>query len=169
MNANQRRFIVHLIRLIGGFDDIRKIKLAFDFNAPFHAFERVLQEQTKLCIIPHNDIPAVDPSESENLSSSTPFNAASHPASEIYDAYGTTWVKVKLPYTRPENGYTVKDGPWLCRISYTKGTKGDEEYRINDLNSYDALKAKLEALHQRYPSSDYLITIMHASHPNRTH
>ena len=138
-------------------------KLVLSYDTPFHEFERILQEHTQLCIIPPNVVQPPNSAETTNPSSSDPDLAA--PASEpaTYTAYGTTWVKASLPLTRAEKGYTVKDGPWHCRITTTKGVKQEEVYLISDETSYLNLRLRIEVKNRKDPKNECSVMIMHVS------
>ena len=163
-------------------------KLYFPYTTPFHRFEKTLQEETKLCVIPsdtserlnssepvNSSVPASTPDASSPLVStpSAPASAAAiGPASstytaygrkwETYEEYGTTWVQAPLPPSRKETGYTVKDGPWRCRIVSTKDTQ-EEIYHISDEISYRVLVLNVQAHNKKYPDHEHSVVIMHVS------
>lgn len=157
-NNGQSEFCIYLNRLNAGGDSRACTKLYFTFATPFHQFERVLQEQTMLCIIPPDVDQSLNPSGPTN--GATPLASTQEPVT--YAAHGTTWLKASLPPTRAGNGYTVKDGPWRCNIGSAKGYK-QETYYISDEKSYWDFILKLQVYNKENPDREHSVAIMHVS------
>ena len=155
-------FTVYLNRLVGGSEHRTWIKLYFTFATSFHEFERALQEQTMLCIIPPDENHSLNPSD-PTQSLPIPSSASSSIDSPTYTAHKTTWVKASLPPTRTEKGYTVKDGPWRCNIGSPKGYYKQKTYYVSDETSYRNLILKLQVFNKEDPDSEHQIVIMHVS------
>lgn len=193
-NATKYTFVVYLNRLIGGHGgNTTATRLTFPFNTPFHRFERILQDETQLCLIAPDDQPlttssdqtasdasasdpgapaplATDPTDPSSITSTLAANTytAYGRKWETHEEHGTTWVKSSLPPNRKEKGYTVKDGPWRCRIASLKARRSKSEeseglYHVSDEESYRALVLKVQSLGEKEPDNEFVVQIMHVS------
>ena len=70
-------------------------------------------------------------------------------------------MKAPLPLSRAEKGYTVKDGPWLCKISARGMVK--QVCEISDKASYKVLLDTLRNYNRAYPDIAHSVVIMHVS------
>lgn len=193
-NAIKYMFVVHLTRLIGGDGECStSTKLNIPFNTPFHLFERIVQDETQLCLIAPGDDQATtsssqtafDHSASDlgvsasratdrtDIATSTSTLAANTYTAygrkwETYEERGTTWAKSFLPLNRKEKGYTIKDGPWVCAIKSRKASRGKidkwhELFDVGDEASYRAMVLKVQSLNEKEPDNEYVVLIQHVS------
>lgn len=143
-----------------------------------------MQTETQLCVIspetsqspspsdatdssPYTSLPATASTpQNKPVSASTPSTTAYTYAAygkthSAYSAYRTTWVKATPPLSRAEKGYTVKDGPWLCKI-FARGVV-KKLCEVMDETSYKVLSNTLQNYNKMYPDIEHSVVIMHVS------
>jgi hypothetical protein len=177
------RFCVCLTRSIGGDGKNRTdTVLYFSYKVKFYEFDRIAQDALQLSYInPDVHSPPAGLTTSETFPPETSTSSSSKerdlvsssmPTMEVdstYSEFGTTWVRKALPRSRAEKGYSVRDGPWRCRIAYNKPSapSSTEPHLISDEESFNRLIARIEVYNKLNPGAPNLLMVMHVSFLSR--
>jgi hypothetical protein len=164
-------FKIYLHTLVGGHgDNFVVTKLFFNYTTPFIYFLAILRDATQLCVIPPVDLyakyanrrayspePFSDSPSRRNSQFNVDLSRRGSPAGMSQDSH------TARPRSPGARGYTLNDGPWICRIAVRGSGQQGANLELRDDRSYQTMIDKVKTGNKEVSENEHVVILMHVS------